>query len=524
MEMKRIDRSNKVRTGFHQAKWDESVIFELSQPGERGVLVPQADAEVKEKAGDIYEGLPDHMLRKTPPALPEVSQPRVLRHYMRLSQETLGADVNIEIGQGTCTVKYSPKVNDQLSRLPGLAELHPLQDESTVQGMLKIINETDHYMREISGMDRFNFQPSGGSHAILAMAYVTYAYFKSRGEEDTRDEIITTIYSHPSDAAAPHTKGFKIIYLHPDKDGYPDLEAFKEALSERTAAFFVANPEDTGVYNKRVTEFTKLAHEAGALTGYDQANVNGLLGVTRAKEAGFDMCFFNLHKSFSAPHGCSGPATGAIGVLKHLERYLPAPLVDFDGEKYYLNYDFADEDCGIGHMRSYIGVAPVVMKTYAWIRSMGPDGLYQVAKTAVLNNNYMLKKLRETGVIAPSFMPAEQLVEQVRYTAEKLLEETGISSADVQRRIMDFGMHIWQSHHPFYIPEPITLEPTETPSKEDIDEYVNTLKFIFEEAVNDPEFLKAAPHRSVCHRLDESGMDDPDKWAITWRSYLKKYK
>ena len=522
--MKRIDRSNKVRTGFHQAKWDEPVIFELTQPGERGVLVPKASGEVKEAAGDLNEGLPEYMLRTSPAALPEISQPRVLRHYMRLSQEVLGADVNVEIGQGTCTVKYSPKIHDQLCKLPGIAELHPLQDESTVQGMLEILYKADIYMREISGMDRFNFQPSGGSQAILAMSYMAYAYFKSKGEEKKRDEIITTIYSHPSDAAAPHTKGYKIIYLHPDKDGYPDLDAFKEALSERTAAFFVANPEDTGVYNKRVLEFTRLAHENGALAGYDQANANGLFGVTRAKEAGFDMCFFNLHKSFSTPHGCSGPATGALGVVKHLEKFMPAPLVDFDGEKYYFNYSLADEEYGIGKMRSFYGVSPVVLRAYAFIRSMGPDGLYQVAKTAVLNNNYMLKKLCELGVIEPSFMPSDQLIEQVRYTTQKLLDKTGISSADVQRRMMDFGMHIWQSHHPFYIPEPITLEPTETPSKEDIDEYVATLKFIFEEAETDPENVKSAPHSSVCHRLDESGMDDPDTWAITWRSYLKKYQ
>ena len=524
MNMKRIDRSSKVRTGFHQAKWDEPVIFELSQPGERGVLAPQASAGVRNAAGDVLAGLPSNMRRTAPPALPEISQPRVLRHYMRLSQQTLGSDINIEIGQGTCTIKYSPKINDQLARLPGLTALHPYQDESTVQGILQVFYEMDMYMREISGMDCFSFQPGGGSHAALAMTYVIYEYFKARGEDKQRDEIITTIYSHPSDAATPHVKGYKIIYLHPDKDGYPDLEAFKEVISDRTAAFFVANPEDTGVYNKRVLEFTKLAHEYGALTAYDQANANGLLGVTRAKEAGFDMCYFNLHKSFSAPHGCSGPASGALGVLNHLTPYLPAPLIDYDGEKYYFNYDFADENHGVGKMRSFYGVPPVVLKAYAWIRAMGADGLYQVAKTAVLNNNYLFKKLMELDVVDAPYIPGRQRVEQVRYTLEKLLDETGVSSGDVQRRMMDFGMHIWQSHHPHYVPEPMTLEPTETPSREDLDEYIATLKYIFEEAKTNPEYVKSAPHRSVCHQLDESGMDDPDKWAITWRSYLKKYK
>ena len=522
--MKKIDRSNKVRTGFHQAKWDEPVIFELSTPGERGVLVPKASQEIKESVGDVLSILPPYLQRKTPPALPEISQPRVLRHYARLSQQTLGADVNIEIGQGTCTVKYSPKINDQLSRLPGMTEMHPLQDESTAQGIMQIFYETDLYMREISGMDRFSFQPGGGSQGILAMTYMTYNYFKSTNQAGRRNEIITTLYSHPSDAAVPNVKGYKIIYLPPDKDGYPDFEAFKAALSDRTAAFFVANPEDTGVYNTRIVEYTKLIHEHGGLAGYDQANANGLLGVTRAKEAGFDMCFFNLHKSFSTPHGCSGPAVGAMGALKYLEKYMPGPLIDYNGEKYHFNCDYSDKSVDYVKLRSFYGVAPVVLKAYAYIRSMGPDGLYQVAKTAVLNNNYLFKKLMELDVVDAPYTRGKQRVEQVRYSLEKLLDKTGVSSADVQRRMMDFGMHIWQSHHPFYIPEPLTLEPTETPSKEDLDEYIETLKYIFKEAEKDPEYVKSAPHRSVCHQLDESGMDDPDKWAITWRAYLKKYK
>ena len=225
--MKRIDRSSKVRTGFHQAKWDEPVIFELTRPGERGILVGKADEKVASSVPGT-KALPAFLQRKTAPALPEISQPRVLRHYARLAQETLGADVNIEIGQGTCTVKYSPKVNDQLANLPQLRELHPLQDESTCQGMMEVMYQTNQYMCEISGMDRFSFQPSGGSQGVLAMASLAYSHFKALGEEQQRNEIITTIYSHPSDAAAPHVKGFKIIYLHPDKDVYRYFEGFKE--------------------------------------------------------------------------------------------------------------------------------------------------------------------------------------------------------------------------------------------------------------------------------------------------------
>lgn len=516
--MKRINRNYKVRN-FHQAKWDEPIIFELSKKGERGVLVPKAEEEIVNKVGDGVSSIPSSMIRKDAPNLPEMAQARVLRHYMRLSQETLGADVNIEIGQGTCTVKYSPKVNELLARMPEMTELHPLQDENTVQGMLEIIYKTDLCMREISGMNRFTFQPGGGSHGIMTMASLVEAYHKANGEADQRDEIITTIYSHPSDAAAPAVKGYKIIKIFTDENGYPDFEAFKNAVSERTAAFIVANPEDTGVYNTRVKEFTDLVHKAGGLCCYDQANANGLLGVTRAKEAGFDMCFFNLHKTFSTPHGCGGPATGAVGVVKKLEEFLPAPLVDYDGEKYYLDYNLPKS---IGKVRSYAGVAQVVMKAYSWIMSLGAEGLYEVAKIAVLNNNYLFNKLMQLDCVDAPYIKGKQRIEQVRYTLEKLTEETGIKTEDIQRRMMDFGMHYWTSHHPYYVPEPFTLEPTESCSKDELDEYIATLEHIFKEAYENPEKIKTAPHSSVVHKIDESDMDDPQSWTITWRSYLKK--
>ena len=520
--MKMIDRSMKVRSNFHQAKWDEPIIFELSNPGERGILVPKASDEIKNAVGDGLSILPSNMIRTEKPALPEISQPRVLRHYMRLSQETLGADVNIEIGQGTCTVKYSPKINDQLAT--GVQNLHPLQDIDTVQGMLNIFYNTDTYMREISGMSRFTFQPSGGSQGIMTMASIIKAYFEDRGED--RNEIITTLYSHPSDAAAPVIKGFKIIYLQPNPiTGLPDIESFKAAVSDKTAAYIVANPEDTGVYNGRVKEFTDYAHEMGALCAYDQANANGLLGVTRAKEAGFDMCFFNLHKTFSTPHGCGGPACGATGVVEKLVKFLPAPLVDFDGEKYFFNYEICSNPNAVGKVRSFYGVAPVILKAYSWIRSLGAEGLYQVAKTAVLNNNYLFKKLMDIDCIDAYYNEnGQQRIEQVRYTLEKLEKDTGITTGDIQRRMMDFGLHYWTSHHPYYLPEPFTLEPTETPSKEDLDEYIETLKYVINEAYTNPEIIKTAPHNSVCHQIDESHMDDPYKWAVSWRSYIKKYK
>ncbi|MEG1483589.1 aminomethyl-transferring glycine dehydrogenase subunit GcvPB [Clostridium sp.] len=517
--MKRIDRNYKVRN-FHQAKWDEPIIFELSQTGERGVIPPSANEEVQSVVGDGVSILPDSMQRKTL-NLPEIAQHRVLRHYLRLSQQTLGADLNIEIGQGTCTVKYSPKINEKLARLPQMSELHPHQDESTTQGILEIMNKTEEYMKEVSGMDRFSFQPSGGSQAIMAMASLVRAYHDKNQDSEVKDEIITTIYSHPSDAAAPALKGYKIIKIFPDENGYPDYEAFKSAVSERTAAFIVANPEDTGVFNPKVKEFTDLVHNFGGLCCYDQANANGLLGVTRAKEAGFDMCFFNIHKTFSAPHGCGGPACGAVGVVEKIVPFLPAPLVDFNREenKYFLNYDLENS---IGKVRMFTGVPQVVLKAYAWMRSLGAEGLYEVAKIAVLNNNYMFKKLMEHKAVDAPYIEGKQRIEQARYTLETLKDETGVGTGDIQRRMMDFGMHYWTSHHPYYIPEPFTLEPTETPSKEDLDEYIATLTHVIDEAYKDSAIAINAPYRSSIHKVDESELDDSGKWAITWRAYQKK--
>ena len=510
----------KVRN-FHQAKWDEPVIFELSTKGERGIIMPDVEHEIEAEVGDGISKIPENMIRKQAPNLPELSQMRVLKHYLRLSQENLGADLNVDIGQGTCTMKYSPKINDRLANSPKLTELHPSQDESTVQGILEILYKTDLFLREISGLDKFTFQPGGGSQAILAMASLIQAYHDFNEECDKKDEIITTIFSHPSDAAAPAVKGYKIITIYPNEDGLPDIEALKKAVSGHTAGLLITNPEDTGIFNPQIAEFTRIVHEAGGLCGYDQANANGILGITRSKEAGFDICFFNLHKTFSSPHGCGGPATGALGVTRKLVKFMPVPLVEFDGEKYYLNYDVSDS---IGKVRSYYGVTAAVLKAYSWIMSLGSEGLKEVSRAAVLNNNYLLKKVLELRGASAPYAKGRHRIEQVRYSWEKLTEETGVTTEDITNRMVDFGFHMWSSHHPFVVPQPMTLEPTESYSKAEIDEYIEGLKKVVEEAYKNPDIVKSAPHNSVVHKIDTSSLDDPSKWAVTWRAYLKKSK
>ncbi|NHK31913.1 MAG: glycine dehydrogenase subunit 2 [Asgard group archaeon] len=518
--MLNMNKKSKVRN-FHQAKWDEPVIFELSNKGERGILFPEIEKEIEAIVGDGLSKLPKNMIRKQPPNLPELGQMQVLKHYLRMSQQTLGADLNVDIGQGTCTMKYSPKINEKFATAPKLTELHPSQDESTVQGILEIIYKLDLFFREISGLDKFTFQPGGGSQATFAIASIIQAYQESINESEKRNEIITTMFSHPSDAAAPFVKGFRIINIYPNEDGLPDVEAVKKAVSDRTAGLLITNPEDTGIFNPKIKEFTDIVHEAGGVCGYDQANANGILGITRAKEAGFDLSFFNLHKTFSSPHGCGGPASGALGATKEFMEYLPVPLVEFDGEKYYFNYNLPKS---IGKVRAFYGVIPAIMKAYSWIMSLGSEGLKEVSQIAVLNNNYLLKKVLEIPGASAPFAKGRHRIEQVRYSWNKLFEDTGITTEDVTNRMVDFGFHMWSSHHPFIVPQPFTLEPTESYAKAEIDEYIAGLKRVAKEAYENPEIVKNAPHRSVVHKIDHDSLDDPARWAITWRAYLKKQK
>jgi glycine dehydrogenase subunit 2 len=418
-------------------------------------------------------------------------------------------------------MKYSPKIHEQLAQLPQITALHPLQDEDTIQGTLLIMYQFEQILKEISGMDQFSLQPGAGSAAIYANVSMIRAYHEERGEADQRDEIITTIFSHPSDAACPETAGYKIITLYPDEEtGYPGVEALKEAVSNRTAGLFITNPEDTGIFNSDIEEFVSIVHEAGGLCANDQANANGLLGITRARDAGFDMCSFNLHKTFSAPHGCGGPASGAAGVTEELAEFLPTPIIEFDGNKYRL----AHPPKSIGKVRAFFGVVPVILKAYAWCRSLGAEGLKEAAQIAVLNNNYLFRKVLEIPGASAPYAKGHHRIEQVRYSWEKLTQDTGVHSDELGLRAADFGVHYWTSHHPFIVPEPCTLEPTESYTKAELDEYIAILRHVANEAYTNPELVKNAPHNSTIHKVDHAPLDDPEKWAMTWRAYLRKVR
>ena len=505
---------------FHEARWDEPIVLELDTPGERGFLPSTAEPELLAAVADRLEAVPGSLRRTTPPALPAIGQMRVLRHYLRLSQENLGADLNVDIGQGTCTMKYSPKIDEAIIRTPLLADLHPLQDEDTVQGVLAIIWETEQMLAAISGMERVSLQTSGGSAAIWTNIAMIRAYHEANGEGEQRDEVITTIFSHPSNAATAKAAGYRVITLYPDADGYPDMEALEAALSERTAALMMTNPEDTGIYNPRIAEFVDLAHAAGALAAYDQANANGILGITRAKEAGFDACHFNLHKTFSTPHGSGGPGSGANAVSAKLVPFLPGPLIERDGDRFTLD---ADRPQSIGKVAPFYGVAPNIVRAYAWIRSLGAEGLREAAELAVLNNNYLMQLILAIPGASAPYADGRRRVEQVRYSWQDLYEETGITSEEIGVRVADFGVHYWTSHHPFVVPQPFTLEPTESYSKREIDEYAAVLAHVAAEARENPEIIRTAPHNQTVHHIHHDDLDDPDRWAPSWRAYRRKY-
>jgi glycine dehydrogenase subunit 2 len=469
--------------------------------------------------GDPAGEIPPELLRQEAPALPEVAQPQVLRHFMRLSQMTLGTDVNIDLGLGTCTMKYSPKVNELLARSPKMTELHPWQPDETVQGLLEIAYRFGRICCELSGLDAVSFQPSSGAQGIFTNASVIRAYHEANGEGEQRDEIITTIFSHPADSATPASLGYKLVVLYPDDMGYPSLDKLRAAISERTAGLLITNPEDTGLYNPLIREFTEAVHAAGGLCSYDQANLNGIMGIARAKEAGFDLCHFNLHKTFSSPHGSMGPGCGPVMVRQDLRRFLPKPLVEYDGQRYYLDYDLPES---IGKVRAFLGNLQVVLRSYAWVMSLGAEGLRQASETSVLNSNYLQTRFAGVPGLGLPYDADAPRLEEARYSWGKLHEETGLGSEDIERRILDYGINnYFGSHEPWIVPEPFTPEPAESYSKADLDEYAEILQRVAEECYQSPQVVSSAPHKSSVPRLDESPLHDIGEVVTTYRVWKR---
>ncbi len=481
---------------YHAPVWDEPLIMDMGRPGRRGQLFPldQADAAL----------VPEALRRAAPPSLPEVSEPDVLRHYLKLSQQVLGM-IGISLF-GTCTMKYNPRLNEAMAALPGIRDVHPQQPPETIQGLLDIVWRFDTMLRGLSGMDRFGFQAAGGADAAWTMACMARAYHASRGEAAQRTQMVTSIQSHPCNPATAATAGFEIITLPLGPNGYPTLESLKAAVSDRTALLMINNPDDMGIYNPEITEWVRIVHEAGGLAFYDHANFNGVMGKIRARELGFDACMFMLHKTFGVPKGGGGPAVGAFGCTEALAPFLPGPLVVQQGDAFALETPAQS----IGRVREYMGNLHQVVKAYGWTRAMGAEGIREASDISVILNNYMeTRLLKIPGVTKAHPHITGWRMEMTRYSLEGLFEATGVSVMDVQNRMADYGIDaFWLSHEPWIVPHPFTPEAGEAWSREDIDTWIDVLAKVVEEAHADPEMVKSAPHAQAVRKLSDASLDE----------------
>ena len=500
---------------FHAARWDEKVVMELGTPGTRGQIFPAPEPE----AAAAKPAIPAGMRRTSPPKLPELTEFDVQRHYLHLSQMTLGM-MGISLF-GTCTMKYNAKVAEFLANRPELAEVHPLQHEDTIQGLLEILHDFDGILQELSGMDRFVFQAGGGADAAYTMCATARAYWADKGELETRDEMVTSVQAHPCNPATAAAAGFKVINLPLEENGYPSLEALKAAIGPRTAMLMINNPDDMGIYNPDIKEWVKAVKEVGGLCFYDHANFNGVMGKLSARELGFDACMFMLHKTFGAPKGGGGPAVGAFGCTEALAPYMPSPLVVKDGGAYRLDHD---RPLSCGKIREFLGNAPQVVKAYAWARAMGAGGINAASDLSVVADTYTdakLRKVRDVVISNPDVTVPR--MEMTRWGLGPLAEKTGIGAPHIANRMADYGIDPWwMSHEPWIVPEPFTPEAGELWSKADIDEWIAVLETIIEEAHSDPDLVKNAPHRQPIAQVLGDVFEDPAQWAMTWRAYCRK--
>lgn len=498
---------------YHAPRWDEPVVMELGRPGARGQLFPTPEQELE------LAQIPAAMQRKDRPKLPEITEFEAQRHYLHLSQMTLGM-MGISLF-GTCTMKYNSKTAEAATLRPELAEVHPYQHPDTLQGVLEIIHEFDAILQSLSGMDQFVFQAGGGADAAYTMAALARAYWADKGELGQRTEMVTSIQAHPCNPATAAAAGFTVINLPLEENGYPSIEALKAAIGPKTALLMINNPDDMGIYNPEIKEWVRLAKEAGALCFYDHANFNGVMSKLSARELGFDACMFMLHKTFGAPKGGGGPAVGAFGCSEELAPYLPTPVVVKQDGTYRLD---SDRPKSLGKIREFWGNVPQVVKAYAWARAMGAEGIAMASDISVVANNYMDKKLGEIAGIEisnPHFR--KRRMEMTRWSLGPLSQETGIGTADFANRMADYGIDPWwMSHEPWIVAEPFTPEAGELWSKQDIDQWIGVVARIAQEARETPELVKSAPHNQAIAQVDGSVFEDPEAWAMTWRAWQRK--
>jgi len=468
--------------------------------------------ELEEKHNNTYtpvDVLPSSLQRKEKINIPDLDETQVIRHFFRLSQMNFGIDSGM-YPLGSCTMKYNPRICEEISRWDSFAMTHPYQDESTIQGNLQIMYDLEQLFCKITGMDCFTLQPAAGSQGEFTGLLLTRAYHESHHDFE-RNEIILPDTSHGTNPASATMAGYKIIEIPSTKGGTVDLEILKKTLSSKTACFMLTNPNTLGIFESGIEEIAKIVHKAGALLYYDGANINAIMGKARPGDMGFDIVHLNLHKTFSTPHGGGGPGAGPIGVKKKLETFLPIPRVTKKKDTYYLNHDYQKS---IGKIKAFYGNFPVLLKAYIYILLMGRDGLKESSELAVLNANYMKKKLVDSKKYD---LPYKELRKhEFVLSCERLQKEKGIRALDIAKRLLDYGLHPPTIYFPLIVKEALMIEPTESESKRTLDEYIKALIRIADE---DTDIVKNAPSNTSVRRVDEAGaIKNP---ILTWKTFIK---
>ena len=478
-----------------------SLVFELSRSGRKGYTLPALDVPDV----PVEQLLPLGVTRDEGPPLPEVSELDVMRHFIRLST----MNHHVERGfypLGSCTMKYNPKVNEEVAKLPGYASLHPMTPLDLCQGAFRLMYELGEYLTEIAGLDAITLQPAAGAQGELTGLLITRAYHTRNG--DPRRKVITPDSAHGTNPASIRLAGYEVVTIPSDGEGLVDIEQLGNALSEDVAAFMLTNPNTLGKFEKNILKITKMVHDAGGIMYMDGANLNALLHIVRPGDMGFDVLHFNLHKTFSTPHGGGGPGSGPVGVKDFLKDYLPVPtLIKNENGGYGFDYNVPHS---IGKLHSYYGNFTVLVKAYTYIRMLGAEGLKQVAEDSILNANYCMMKL-EQHYHNP--YPGPCMHECVLSGVNQ--KERGVKTLDIAKRLLDFGVHAPTIYFPLIVPEALMIEPTETESLESLDGFIEAMLMIDEESRSDPDRVKEAPHSTPVRRLDE--VQAARKPVLTWR-------
>ena len=465
----------------------EPLIFELSDEGKKSFVLPDLDIPVDK---EILEGLKE---RKDIAGFPQVSEIEVVRHFTRLSQTNFCIDT-VFYPLGSCTMKYNPKINEKIASLQGFQECHPYSPVSLVKGNLTVMKILEEMLMEITGMDAFSLQPSAGAQGELLGMMLIRACLEERG--DPRKTVLIPDSAHGTNPSSAHICGYQVKEIKTTEDGIIDLEDLKKLMNTEIAAIMITNPNTLGIFEKDIKKITHIVHSEGGFVYMDGANMNALLGYARPGEMDVDVIHLNLHKTFSTPHGGGGPGSGPVGVKKELIDFLPVPVIEKDKDEYYFNYD---RPKSIGKIKGYYGNYLVLVKALAYILSLGPRGLKEVAEIAVLNSNYIRKKLEGTYYLKYQAPTLHECVFSDKYQVSN-----GIKNIDIAKRLIDYGLHPPTMSFPLIVPGALMIEPTETESKQEIDRFVDAMIHISKESEENPEILKGAPSTAYVSRLDET--------------------